>query len=63
MDVFTGLPSDIDTLEDLSDEITRRNLLDALKNLEEDQAPLRKSIKEVLKYYSSVSDWKKFENL
>jgi hypothetical protein len=61
MNDFTGLPSHIDTLDQLSDEITKRNLLNTIKCLEE--CDLKQSFKEVVKYYLPPRDWAEVDPL
>lgn len=63
MHLFTDIPDDITTIDQLSDEITRKNLRDFLISAigldEKDKIHFR----EVLKYYSPMSEWEEIDKL
>lgn len=63
MHLFTNIPDNITTIDELSDEITKNNLRDFLTSVigEDDKDKIH--LREVLKYYSPVSEWEEIDKL
>lgn len=63
MHLFKNIPDNITTIEEFSDEITKNNLRDLLVCLRGEDDKDKIHFREVLKYYSPMSEWEEIDKL